>query len=156
MNPRIVDNPPKILVGMKREMSLIDNQTQQLFQAFMPKRKEVPHMVNADVYDLIVYPPNFFVLLNPLRPFIKWAGVEVSEVGDLPEGLSFFQIPAGRYAVFTHKGPSSDTSTFEKIFTQWLPNSEHELADRPHFDIMGDKYKGDQEDSEEEIWVPIL
>ena len=155
MEPKIIDLPPKLLVGKKMEMSLIENQTKELIQSFMPLRKHVPHMVNTDVYDLIVYPPNYFVTLNPFRPFVKWAGVEVSQIGELPDGLSFFQIPSGRYAVFTHKGPSSDTGTFEDIFTKWLPNSKHELDDRPHFDIMGEKYKGDQPDSEEEIWIPI-
>jgi AraC family transcriptional regulator len=29
------------------------------------------------------------------------------------------------------------------------------LDDRPHFEILGDKYKNGDPDSEEEIWIPI-
>jgi AraC family transcriptional regulator len=37
-----------------------------------------------------------------------------------------------------------------------LPLSkEYELDDRPHFEILGDKYKNNDPNSEEEIWIPI-
>jgi len=29
------------------------------------------------------------------------------------------------------------------------------LDDRPHFEVLGDKYKNADPDSEEEIWIPI-
>ena len=44
---------------------------------------------------------------------------------------------------------------FQYIFTNWLPNSEYELDNRPHFEILGDKYINGSADSEEEIWIPV-
>ncbi|RYE38364.1 MAG: GyrI-like domain-containing protein, partial [Sphingobacteriales bacterium] len=41
------------------------------------------------------------------------------------------------------------------IFTEWLPNSAYELDDRPHFELLGSKYKNDDAESEEEIFVPV-
>ena len=29
------------------------------------------------------------------------------------------------------------------------------LDDRPHFEILGEKYKNQDPDSEEELWIPI-
>ncbi|MFZ1515671.1 MAG: GyrI-like domain-containing protein, partial [Saprospiraceae bacterium] len=64
-------------------------------------------------------------------------------------------IPGGLYAVFYYKGLSTDTAIFEYIFNTWLPNSEYGLDDRPHFEILGERYKNNDADSEEEIWIPI-
>jgi AraC family transcriptional regulator len=41
------------------------------------------------------------------------------------------------------------------IFNTWLPQSNYQLAPRPHFEILGEKYKNNHPDSEEEIWIPI-
>ncbi|HLT33108.1 MAG TPA: GyrI-like domain-containing protein, partial [Aquaticitalea sp.] len=43
--------------------------------------------------------------------------------------------------------------TYQYIYGQWIPNSEYELDDRPHFALMGEKYKDPE--SEEEFWIPI-
>ncbi|MEP7234441.1 MAG: GyrI-like domain-containing protein, partial [Ignavibacteriota bacterium] len=45
--------------------------------------------------------------------------------------------------------------TFQYILRTWVPNSNYELDDRPHFEILGEKYKKDDPSSEEEIWIPI-
>jgi AraC family transcriptional regulator len=41
------------------------------------------------------------------------------------------------------------------IFNTWLPKSGYQLDRRPHFEILGEKYKNNNPDSEEEIWIPI-
>ncbi|MFM9945765.1 MAG: GyrI-like domain-containing protein, partial [Bacteroidia bacterium] len=41
------------------------------------------------------------------------------------------------------------------IYGTWIPNSEYNLDNRPHFEILGEKYKNNHPDSEEEIWIPI-
>ncbi len=64
-------------------------------------------------------------------------------------------LPGGLYAVFFYKGLNTDLTIFNYIFTKWLPASEYILDDRPHFEIMGAKYKNNDPGSEEEIWVPI-
>jgi AraC family transcriptional regulator len=35
-----------------------------------------------------------------------------------------------------------------------LPGSEYFLDNRPHFEVLGDKYKNNDPTSEEEIWKP--
>jgi AraC family transcriptional regulator len=61
----------------------------------------------------------------------------------------------GLYAVFNYKGSNMDHSIFEYIFRSWLPDSEYYLDNRPHFEVLGDKYKNNDPSSEEEIWIPI-
>jgi AraC family transcriptional regulator len=41
------------------------------------------------------------------------------------------------------------------MFREWLPASGYELDDRPHFEILGERYKNNDPDSEEELWFPV-
>jgi AraC family transcriptional regulator len=36
-----------------------------------------------------------------------------------------------------------------------LPGSDYSLDSRAHFEILGKKYKHDDPNSEEEVWIPI-
>lgn len=73
----------------------------------------------------------------------------------MPNEMETFTLTAGLYAVFDYKGSSADNRIFQYIFGVWLPNSVYLLDDRPHFEVLGDKYKNADPDSEEEIWIPI-
>jgi AraC family transcriptional regulator len=64
-------------------------------------------------------------------------------------------LQAGDYAVFNYRGSSADPRIFQYIYGEWIPNSEYVLDDRPHFEILGEKYKNNDPNSEEEIWIPI-
>src|SRR5215467_10294331 len=57
------------------------------------------------------------------------AGVEVSDLGGLPEGFGHLEIPAQRYAVFYHRGHVSGIArTMAAIIGEWLPSSGHTRA----------------------------
>lgn len=152
LQPLILQLQPKTLAGKQQRMSLVHNQTGLLWQSFMPKRTQLA-AVNNLLYSLQVYNADYFTAFNPANEFTKWALAEVNDVTNLPEGFESFHLPGGLYAVFDHKG--SGTAIFQQIFTQWLPQSGYELDDRPHFEVLGEKYKNNNEDSEEEIWIPV-
>lgn len=153
MKPRIENIEEKIFVGMSQEMSLVENKTFLLFSTFMPRRKEIQAAINETVYDLKVYPNNYFSNFNPTTSFTKWALFEVHKEETIPEGMNSFSLAAGKYAVFSIKG--HDPKIFEHIFMRWLPEAGYSVDDRPHFDVMGEKYKRNDPDSESEIWIPI-
>jgi AraC family transcriptional regulator len=46
-------------------------------------------------------------------------------------------------------------AAFEYIFATWQLSSKYVLDHRPHFEILGDKYKNDNLESEEEIWTLV-
>ena len=122
----------------------------------MPVRKEIRSLIDSNLYSLEVFPAGYFDNFNPVKIFQKWAGVEVSDFNEIPLGMETLIIPSGKYAVFIHKGPAKQANaTYQEIFSEWLPNSEYNVDDRPHFAIMSEKYKKDDPDSEEEIWIPI-
>ena len=157
MIPRIETLSEKKLAGKRLKMSFAQNLTLQLWQSFMPARKLITNSLNNFLFSVEIYPDHeFFSNFNPHAPFEKWAAVEVSSFENLPEGMESLTIPSGLYGVFIHKGPASEgQKTYEYIFKEWIPKSSYKLDNRPHFALMGEKYKNNEPDSEEEIWIPI-
>lgn len=154
MQPEIRILPEKQLIGMSMEMSLADNRTGQLWGSFMPRRKEI-NAFGHDLYSLQDYGPSFIPGDMHAR-FTKWAAAEVSDFSKIPEGMQAFTIPQGLYAVFHYKGSSHDgPRIFGYIFGTWLPGSGYQLDYRPHVEILGEKYKNNHPESEEEIWIPV-
>ncbi len=155
MQPRIEIITEKTLVGISESMSLVANKTFNLFSTFMPRRKEIANRTQVGIFDLKIYPASYFINFSPTNSFTKWAAVEVSEVDTLPAEMNSFILPAGKYAVFNQKRSTKQGNIFEYIFTTWLPNSDYQLDNRPHFDILEEKDKKNDLDIEEEIWIPI-
>jgi AraC family transcriptional regulator len=136
-------------------MSLAENKTGELWKNFMLRRKEITNNIGTNLYSVQVYDPLHFQVFNPNKTFEKWAMVEVTDFESVPHGMESFKLPGGLYAVFLHQGPSEGPTTFQYIFGTWLPNSDYLLDNRPHFEILGEKYKNDDPSSEEEFWIPV-
>ena len=156
MQTRIELIPEKKLAGKRLTMSFSDNQTARLWQSFMPRRKEILNNVSADLISMKIYPHSFdFTFADTGAEFDKWAAVEVSDFKNVPAGMETYILPGGIYAVFLYKGSSTDTSIFQYIFGTWLPGSIYAVDNRPHFEVLGEKYKNNDPSSEEEIWIPV-
>lgn len=136
-------------------MSLVNNKTAELWKSFMPKRNEITNSLTQELISMQVYSPTHFINFKPTNEFEKWACVEVSNFDTLPDNMETFVLTAGLYAVFDYKGLSTDTQIFQYIFGTWLPESNYTLDNRPHFEVLGSKYKNNDPNSEEEIWIPI-
>lgn len=121
----------------------------------MPKRKEITNNLTNELISLVVYQSTHFTDFKPTNQFERWATVEVANFDNVPAEMKTFILPSGLYAVFNYKGLNTDNSIFQYILGTWLPNSAYDLDDRPHFEILGEKYKNNDPNSEEEIWIPI-
>lgn len=152
---RIETLEAKQLVGIRMTMSLANNQTGKLWRQFMPRRQEIMNNVTKELISMQIYQPRYFADFKPTNEFEKWATVEVSDFDKLPESMEAYLLAGGLYAVFDYKGSSTDSRIFQFIFGKWLPQSNYLLDDRPHFEVLGEKYKNADPNSEEEIWIPI-
>jgi len=154
MEPRIEPLIEKKLIGKRMLMSLSNNKTGEVWRSFMPRRREIQNNLTSEMLSMQVYDqPMEFGNLN--QEFEKWAAVEVADFGAVPDEMETFVLPGGLYAVFQYTGSSTDTKIFHYIFETWLPGSNYLLDNRPHFEILGEKYKNADPNSEEEIWIPI-
>jgi AraC family transcriptional regulator len=156
MEPRIEIIPEKKFVGKRIKMSFDENKTLDLWTGFMPRRKEIRNFIGQELYSIEVYEPFFFTSFDPDRKFDKWAVVEVTDFDSVPSEMETLISPRGLYAVFVHIGTANRASeTYNSIFNAWLPKTDYQIDTRPHLAIMGDKYKGDDPGSEEELLIPI-
>lgn len=137
-------------------MSFAAYKIAELWKSFMPRRKEITNNINNDLISMAIYKPTHFSHFNPTSEFEKWAAVEVTDFENIPHGMEAFILSGGLYAVFDFKGLSTDSSIYQYIFGTWLSASGYELDDRPHFELLGEKYKNNDPNSEEEIWIPIM
>lgn len=155
MEARIIHLQQKKLAGKHLRMSLTYNRTGEVWKSFIPGLRFIPNRVNNDLISMAVYEEGHFEDFKPEREFEKWAAVEVSGFEGLPEDLEPFVLEEGLYAVFDYKGSAADTRIFQYIFGVWLPESGYIADNRPHFEVLGAKYKNADPESEEEIWIPI-
>jgi AraC family transcriptional regulator len=155
MEPVIKTSTEKKLIGKKMKMTITADKTHKLWKSFMMQRSEIKNNLSNNLLSIQLYTTNFsdFTITTP---FTKWAAIEVANFDPVPDGMETFILPPGLYAVFQYKGSPKDYApTFQYIFGTWFLDSIYEVDDRPHFEVLGEKYKNDSPDSEEEIWVPV-
>lgn len=157
MKPQIIQTDPKNMVVLHVRTCFAENQTFAQWQQF----RRLAKTIEGDV------PPGFYAIrkyddglrpheLTPHTLFDQYAAVEIADPARIPEELMTFQLPAGLYAVFMHRGTAAVFhQTMHTIHTEWLPNSGFEWDDRPHFEYMPPDYHPMNPESEEEIWIPI-
>jgi AraC family transcriptional regulator len=152
--PEIRVSAGKLLTGVRRRMSFVKDGTSEIWREFRRREGHIERRIGSESYSVKVYYAGYsFANFDPAAEFDKWAAAEVS--GDC-EGFDTLEIPAGKYAVFIHKGTAADAPrTFGYIFGEWLPGSGYELADRPHFEVLPAGYDPFDTQAKEEIWVPI-
>ena len=64
------------------------------------------------------------------------ACIEISTDAPPPPGISLYQISAGRYAVYTHRGAYDGIlEAYRRLFGLWLPQSGEEVDERPCMEI---------------------
>ena len=154
MNPQIKTFPTTKFIGKNLSFTYSDYRAFELWSSFMPRRKEVPNAIGTDLYNIQINPIGFSFGLQ--EPFVKWAAVPVASFDFVPDGMETLEIPESWYAVFHYKGDQSNAPAFfNAIYTEWLPASNYELDHRPQFEILGAKYKTNDSNSEEEIWIPV-
>ena len=125
---------------------------------FIPRAREIKHVVNQNCYGLELYPDNF----TETKQFTYMAAFEVSKIEDVPFNMFGVTLPAATYAVFTIKGkldPKKIMETFQKIYHEWLPASGYDMPypyDFEFYDDENKRFKPDQDDSELDIYLPVI
>lgn len=150
--------PETRVMGKRLRMCLADNKTQELWRSFMPRRKEVANAIGNVLFSVQVYDHSLDVAsdFDAHTMMDKWAAVQVPDHGQVPEGMDTLVIPEGLYAVFTYQGAASKgAEAFRYIFGTWLPGSGFALDHRPHFELLGGKYRNEDSNSEEDLWIPV-
>ena len=84
-------------------------------------------------------------------------GGSVNNFDHLPQGLIKKILPAGRYAVFTHRGTFANLcKTYQYIYGTWLLTTKEELDDREDFEVYEREVSSfDDPSNEVKIFIPL-
>ncbi|WP_347922947.1 effector binding domain-containing protein [Pontimicrobium sp. SW4] len=159
MMHRIIQSPEILIVGMKANMSFeaISEETGKLARQFMPRLKEINNRVDDYTLSLQNYDDFNFSKVSPIMTFEKWVGIEVTNFNNVPIGMEILTINPGNYLVIDFKDSMQEfVKNWHYIHSQWLPNSEFKLDNRPHFEKLGPSYSPINAVNEEEIWIPVV
>ncbi len=87
--------------------------------------------------------------------FASMACVEVSDLDNIPDGMTGKVVPASRYAVFEHKGKAQDlTATYGRIYEKDMPATGFKQK-KIWLELYDERFKHDSDDSVMEIWISI-
>lgn len=125
-----------------------------LWDTFIKRMNEIPNTVNGPSYGVCEPVPKN-ERTHPEECYYI-AGVQVSSLEDMPEGMVSRNVPEATYAVFTHVG-KLDTlgQTMGYIYGSWIPNSDYELAAGPDLEVYDHRFNPMSDTSELDICIPV-
>ena len=120
-----------------------------LWQSFNERENDVPGAVGGAAYGVCCD-------TDEAGRFRYVAGVETTQVADVPSGMDSVSVPASRYAVFTHSGHVSDLpKTVYTIWNKALPDAGLEPRKAPDFERYDSRFDPSTGRGIVEIWIPI-
>ncbi|PKO13233.1 MAG: AraC family transcriptional regulator [Chloroflexi bacterium HGW-Chloroflexi-10] len=153
MEPKFVTKPAFMVVGMRYFGKNQAGEIPRLWDAFLPHLGEIQQTdESCDSFGICNQP-------DAEGNFEYVAGLPVTCVDSLPEGMVARLVPQQDYAVFVHVG-GLDTlgQTYEYIYQQWLPNSAYLF--RPggnDFELYHEgEFNPASKDSKMYIYVPVV
>jgi predicted transcriptional regulator YdeE len=93
---------------------------------------------------------------SPECEFDYLTGVQVGEGAQIPSGFSSVDLPASRYAVFTHNAPVSEMpKAFETIWSEWVPECGLPVSRGACFEKYSEEFNPNTGMGGMEIWIPL-
>ena len=88
--------------------------------------------------------------------FVYLACLPVKSLEKVPAGMHGVELPAGKYAVFTHKGSiATITQTVHYIWGTWVPKHSDILKKGPDFELYDSRFDPHSLEGEVDIYIPL-
>lgn len=156
MKPQIVERGQELCIGLADSFKPNSfREINRLWNTFLGRTAEIKNVNGSHSLGVctIKHPS---VKIKEGNSFVYMAALPVNSTKAIPEGMVSFTIPAGRYAVFTHKGKLTDLQhTVDYIWGTWIPRGEYECLDGADFELYDERFDGDNLTGEIDIYVPI-
>lgn len=157
LEPTMVERPATTTLGMRTvfygresEKNNLADKLPPLWAGFLARTGELRNRIDVPYYGVIR--PD---LEEPER-LEYFATVEVRPRHPPPPGMVELEIPAGRYAVFEHRGPTESLdTTVDYIYGSWLPRAEHRHTWGPDLELYGPQWSTDGAKSVMHYAVPV-
>ncbi len=156
MEPKIVQREREFVIGMGGafpEDSFL--KINAMWHLFLERKHEIKNQ--SAPYALGVCCPDLPGIAKGADDmFVYVAGLPVKSLQEIPEGMVGCELPASRYAVFTHRGPVATVQqTIKYIWGTWAPKGEYTRKNSPDFELYDERFDPESESGEFDIYVPI-
>lgn len=145
--PKLITKPAFTVVGLLLHTQPMSPEIPALWDKFVPRMGEVPHPADERVsYGLM----GRFDQATGMFDYM--AGNPVTQVDQLPAGMSRWDIAANTYARLETTLPKIGEA-MNYLHTTWLPSSNYYPVDAPSFERYGEAFSPDNPIVE--IYVPV-
>lgn len=152
--PEIIETGTIKLVGNRGTYTMEKHNIPDLWRRFLSKISSIKNIVDYATYGVSIYTEESDK--SDVFKFDYLVGCQVKSFNNIPKGMVSYEIPSGKYAVFTHKGLGRYLiDTYNFIYRTWLPSSGRDFIYSDHFELRKADYKGDLENSETYIYIPL-
>jgi AraC family transcriptional regulator len=160
LTPEIVTLPDMTIVGMQTLVSTKNNIISNLWMRFIPRVGEIKERAKTDAMLGISYDLQEISADQVTREsqFFYLAGVIVSDIKDLSEGMTYRKVMKHKYAKFTHRGTLEKLGdTYNYMYGQWLPKSAYDVDEiAPEIEWYDNRFMPDSANSAFDIYLPII
>jgi len=154
MQPKIVNRPAFKAIGLSYVGKNEHGEIGQMWGRFNQVSQAIQSINNKEAFGLC-----FSTVEGPSRPgeFEYVACFEVADDKAVPAGMVYRQVPAYKYAVFTHHGKLDKLGeTYQYIYNTWLPQSGLQLhPDKFDMEVYGEDFILGSDESKFQICVAI-
>lgn len=156
MEPKIVTREPELVVGMGGTFEPGDSSSiSKLWDKFIERQPEIKS--RNEKYHIGVCCPAHTDIPVDSGKFVYIAAAPINGLPEVPKGMVKTELPGGRYAVFTHKGPISQLGhTLNYVWGTWMPKAEYERRDAPDFELYDERFDPESLDGELDLYIPIV
>lgn len=157
LEPELYQQPAMLLVGLQTRFYSVDSEKNNLgqklpalWQAFLGRLHEIAHATPGVCYGVVRQTPEKTDELE------YHAAVCVTRVDALPEGMVSLELPAARYARFTHRGDATLVDrTVNYIYASWLLGCGLRHSYGADLEIYGPQYDPHSEHSVLHYAIPV-
>jgi AraC family transcriptional regulator len=136
-------------IGVNTSVQNAPKDCMPIWMEFTKRLGEVKNLVNPQVMYGVA-----FTISQQDCTFRYTAGIEVSEFGEIKEGLEQIEVPASNYLIFTHKGKLNTLGQTYNEITEEIKKLEKEQKEF-WIEYYDERYKNDSDDSEFDIWIAV-
>ena len=145
MKPQIIKKAAFDIIGLLYEGKNENNEIAQVWDQFIPRLGEIKHKA-----------PDSFGVCGETEPdgrFQYLASFQVSQVADIPDGMTHWTVPEQTYAAFPCTLQTIG-DTYQHIYQNWLPKSDYKRNDGPDFEYYPPEFDGSA-GAEMFVYIPV-
>jgi len=122
------------------------------------RKNAIPDRLNSDFVIALNDYAKDIAFTGAQPAFDYYAAIEVSSPDAVLNDMESVSLPAGRYAVFTFRGKSKDSTQpmIDFIYKEWLLKSSYQLNESARYDFVRYGEAVDEKgESHIEVWLPV-